>query len=76
MPLSDIVRGMAKVVVYRVKKYDILSDGYKSSRRMATREGARIMCAEVIEGTESEIDDSELESGEQWTLQGFDPPAS
>lgn len=65
---------MAKVTVYRVKKYDIGSDEFQISRRMATREGAQLMGAEIIENTEREIDDSELEHGEQWTRRDFGLP--
>ncbi|WP_156967686.1 hypothetical protein [Methylosinus sp. PW1] len=62
---------MKKVTVYNVRKYDIVSDEIKRSRRMATREGALIMCAQIIEGSAIEIDESELESGEQWTRLDF-----
>jgi hypothetical protein len=43
---------------------------------MATAGGAAIMEAEIIPGTAIEIDESELERGEQWTRKGWQPPAS
>jgi len=63
--------GMAKVRVYRVKVYDIKTDDEILSRRMATREGVAIMRGTPIESTETEIDDSQLERGEQWTPRDF-----
>jgi hypothetical protein len=56
-----------KVKVYKVKVYVIGTDQSPLSRRMATREGAVLMGGEAIEDTEIEIDDSQLEPGEQWT---------
>lgn len=64
---------MAKVKVYRVKKYDIATDEVVISRRMATREGARGMCGKILENTEVEIDDSQLERGAEWTPKDFKP---
>jgi hypothetical protein len=66
---------MAKVTVYKVKKYDIESDEFRTSRRMATREGAQLMGAMIIEHTAREIDECELEHGEQWTRRDFGLPA-
>ena len=62
---------MATVKVYKVKLYNV--DNYETqiSRRMATREGARIMGGQVVEDTEREVDESELEFGEQWTPRDF-----
>jgi hypothetical protein len=40
---------------------------------MATREGVAIMNGKIIEGTEVEIDDSQLEDSEQWTPRNFVP---
>jgi hypothetical protein len=65
--------GMAKVKVYRVKVHDPVSDQWAISPRMVTREGVAIMTGKIIEGTEIEIDDSQLEDGEQWTPRNFTP---
>jgi hypothetical protein len=64
---------MAKVKVYRVKVFDGMTDRRVISRRMATREGAATMRGEVLEDTEIEIDESQLEPGEQWTPVDFKP---
>lgn len=66
---------MAKVTVYRVRAYSIATDEVVTSHRMATREGAAIMGASVIEDTGVEIDDSHLLPGEQWTARNFNPRA-
>jgi hypothetical protein len=63
---------MANVKVYRVKRYNIETDEEVILPRMATREGAAKMGA-VIEDTDVEIDEAELEPGEQWTPQDFTP---
>jgi hypothetical protein len=42
---------MSKVIVYSIKRYDIYSDETTILPRMATREGARALGGEVIEGT-------------------------
>ena len=65
--------GMAKIKVYRVKVYDGNSDEWSVSPRMATREGVAIMHGKIIEESETEIDDSVLEYGEQWTPRYFRP---
>jgi hypothetical protein len=64
---------MAKVKVYRVKVFDGMTDRRVISRRMATREGAATMRSEVLEDTEVEIDETQLEPGEQWTPVDFKP---
>ena len=64
---------MAKVTVYRVKVYDMYNDEYKLSTRMATRDGAAVMRGDIIEDSATEIEDSRLESGEQWTPKNFTP---
>jgi hypothetical protein len=73
--VSQIVHysGMSKVKVYRVKAYDVSTDQQVESRRMATREGAAAMHGMIIESTETEIDDAQLEPGEQWTPIDFKP---
>lgn len=63
------------VTVYRVKVYNIQSDDFQISRRMATVAGARTMGGDIVEGSETEIDESQLEHGMQWTARGFDPHA-
>jgi hypothetical protein len=64
---------MAKVTVYKVRFYDIQSDEFSFSRRMATEKGAARMHGEVMENTAVEIDASQLEQGEEWTPRGFNP---
>jgi hypothetical protein len=64
---------MAKVKVYRVRVHDAVSGQWKVSPRMATREGVAIMNGKIIEGTEIEIDDLQLEDSEQWTPRNFTP---
>jgi hypothetical protein len=64
---------MAKVKVYRVTLYNVVTDEKIISRRMATRAGAVLMRGNVIEDTETEIDASQLELGEDWTPLDFRP---
>ncbi len=64
---------MGTVEVYKVRVYDVTAGGFRVSRRMATEEGAKRMCGEIIEETRVEIDASCLESGEQWTPIDFTP---
>ena len=59
--------------MYRVKVYDPTNDQWSISPRLATREGVAIMNGKIIEGTETEIDDSQLEEREQWTPGDFMP---
>lgn len=66
---------MAKVTVYKVRFYDMQSDEFQLSRRMATRSGADRMRAEIIEDTATEIDSSQLEEGYEWTPRDFNPHA-
>jgi hypothetical protein len=72
-PLRSYNIGMAKVKVYHVKVYDPTSDQWSISPRMATREGVAIMNGKIIEGSETETDESQLEHGEQWTPRNFTP---
>jgi hypothetical protein len=67
---------MARIKVYKVQLYNAVTDAPMISRRMATRQGAEIMQGVVLENTEIEIDESQLERGEQWTARGFIPDAS
>ncbi|MFA6206716.1 MAG: hypothetical protein WC689_10940 [Methylocystis sp.] len=62
---------MSKVVVYKVKLYNIVTDEAIISSRMATREGAEIMGGKILEETATEMDASQLVVGEQWTPRGF-----
>jgi hypothetical protein len=64
---------VARLKVYRVKVYSVMTDQYVISRRMATREGAAIMKGEVLEDTGVEIDASQLEPGDPWTPIDFTP---
>jgi hypothetical protein len=40
---------------------------------VATREGAARMKGEILQDTEIEIDESQLEPGEEWTRTDFKP---
>lgn len=62
---------MTKVRVHRYRRYDIAIDDYRVSTRMATKEHIDRIGAEVIDGTEAEIDSSLLIDG--WTNKDFDP---
>ena len=68
---------MAKVKVYKFELYDRETDPtieqVTLSSRMATREGVAMMTGRVIESTEIEIDESQLESGLPWTPKDFTP---
>lgn len=64
---------MANVKVYNVSLYDITTDQIRLSGRMATRQGIAIMGGAILEDTETEIDEDELERGQQWTPIGFQP---
>jgi hypothetical protein len=62
-----------KVTVYKMRFYDVQSDTFVVSRRMATEEGARFLGGKIIPSSAAEIDDSELEPQEQWTSRNFNP---
>jgi hypothetical protein len=64
---------MATVKVYRVIFYDMQTDEFSFSRRMATEKGAARMHGDIVENTAVEIDASQLEPGEEWTPRGFNP---
>ena len=63
---------MTKSKVYLFKKYDINSDQYVVSRRMATRDAIEGIKAVIIPETEVEIDNSHL-SGDRMTEIDFKP---
>jgi hypothetical protein len=62
---------MAKIKVHRFRKYDIVSDEMISSTRMATVEKVASLGAELIPGSEIEIDESLIKDG--WTKRHFYP---
>ena len=64
---------MPIVIVCNVKRYDPFTDETVIHPRMATREGARVLGGEIIEGTAVEIDESRLEPGERVTPPDFEP---
>jgi hypothetical protein len=64
---------VARLKVYKVKLYNVITDQFVISRRMATREGAATMRGVVLEDTGVEIDASQLEPGEHWTPVDFIP---
>ena len=63
----------AKVVVYPVDVFDVMKGKTLRSQRMATRAGAIIMRGTIVEAGAVEIDESQLERGEQWTPLDFKP---
>jgi hypothetical protein len=65
---------MAKVTVWKVRLYDAANDAPKTSKRVATERGAKMMGGEIITPTGVQIEASLL-NGEQWTDIGFDPNA-
>ena len=67
---------MEKITVYRVRIYDVQNDEFRTSRRLATMQGAAMMGGSIIDGTEAEIDQSQLEPGMQWTARDFNPNAT
>jgi hypothetical protein len=64
---------MAKVTVYPIDIFDVMAGKILRSRRMATRAGAIIMRGTIVEAGAFEIDESQLERGEQWTPLDFKP---
>jgi hypothetical protein len=71
--LVKVGREMPRVTVYKVKIYDIIADEVRLSRRMATEKGALTMGGEIVQDTATEIDDSQLEAGQEWTPKDFAP---
>jgi hypothetical protein len=67
---------MDKITVYKVGLYDAQNDEPRTSRRMATAQGAAAMGGWIIDGTETEIEQSQLEPGMQWTARDFNPKAT
>jgi hypothetical protein len=67
---------MDKITVYKIGLYDALNDEPRTSRRMATAQGAATMRGWIIDGTEIEISASQLEPGMQWTARDFNPHAT
>jgi hypothetical protein len=67
---------MDKITVYKVGLYDTQNDAPCTSRRMATIQGAAMMGGWIIDRTEVEIDQSQLEPGVQWTARDFNPNAT
>jgi hypothetical protein len=67
---------MDKITVYKVGLYDTQNDETRTSRRMATIQGAAMMGGWTIAGTEVEINQSQLEPGMQWTARDFNPNAA
>lgn len=64
---------MSKIIVYKVRFYDITTDERRISRRMATEIGAQRMGGEIVEQSGIEIPVSDLEAGEDWTPIGYTP---
>jgi len=62
---------MTRVTVYRVQLYNAATDAPLISRRMATRRGAEMMHGQILEDTAIEIEESQLEPGQQWTERRF-----
>ncbi len=60
---------MSKVKIYRFTKYSIQSDGNEKSRRWGTREAIEGIGGNLIEDTETEVDESAVASD----IGGFTP---
>ena len=71
--MTDLEENMDPVTVYKVRLYDPQNDEPRTSRRMATIAGAKMMGGWIIDGTEIEIDRSQLEPGTEWTVRDFNP---
>jgi hypothetical protein len=56
-----------------VDLFDVMAGKILRSQRMAKRAGAIIMRGTIVENGAVEIDESELEKGEQWTPLDFKP---
>jgi hypothetical protein len=66
---------MAKVKVFRANLYDPRSDNWLRSRRLFTRKGAEKVGADLVEDTEVEINESDLEEPGLWTARDYQPNA-
>ena len=58
---------MAIVTVYRAESTDGLTASTMHSRRWFTRQGAEAEAVKLLEDTATDIDDKDLEHGQQWT---------
>ena len=74
--MQSTVLNSMRVKVYKVRIYDIESDDFRISRRMATDVGAARMGGEIIPETGALISSDELDRGEQWTARDFVPSSS
>ncbi len=63
---------MSLTKVYRYRKYNVLTDDYFVSTRMATRDKINDIGAEVLEDTETSVDSNLLSDG--WTDKNFSGP--
>lgn len=63
----------SKVTVYQVRFYDIQTDEFRLSRRMATIRGAERMGGEILVDTAVEIDSADLETDAEWTPRDYNP---
>jgi hypothetical protein len=64
------------ITVYKVRIYNVQTDEFQISRRLATKAGAKMMGGDIVDGSDTDIDESRLEPGTQWTARGFDPNAN
>lgn len=64
---------MSKVKVYRFRMYNISSDENVVSTRMATAAYIELIGAELLQGTDTEIESSLLMEGEGYTKKNFNP---
>ena len=64
---------MPAVTVYRVEFYDVQNDAMQRSRRWFTKAGAQKFNATPIENTATDIPETDLELGEQWTARDYNP---
>jgi hypothetical protein len=62
---------MALIQVHRFRVYDITSDDYVTSTRLATKEKIVSIRGEIIPGTEASVGVEFVKDG--WTAKNFDP---
>jgi hypothetical protein len=68
---------VSKVTIYQFTLYDITTDGYRKSRRWATREAIERLQGEVLERTEVSVDERALASDiAGMTTRDFNPHAN
>jgi hypothetical protein len=64
---------MTQITIYKVQSYDINTDQNIISRRMMTKEGAKMHDSEIIPETALLVSRSVLIQGEEYTEIDFNP---